>query len=179
MKKFFLLLFAAAAFAACNDDDGEPKIRYATINDGIVNGLMQGINMHFYGTATVTEEQQNSTYTDNEAYFEFAGGPENFSLYMHKTRFAANMPPLEMKIPHTAYTGDGNSIAFSEVSIVPEVNLPNSTGGGYSYQPMPAYTLTEVEGSIDGVNCRVSFTCNVPRLGTYRMEYEGRLIIKK
>ena len=69
MKKFFLLLFAAAAFAACNDDDGEPKIRYATINDGIVNGLMQGINMHFYGTATVTEEQQNSTYTDNEAYF--------------------------------------------------------------------------------------------------------------
>ena len=179
MKKFFLLLFAAAAFAACNDDDGEPKIRYATINDGIVNGLMQGINMHFYGTATVTEEQQNSTYTDNEAYFEFADGPENFSLYMHKTRFAANMPPLEMKIPHTAYTGDGNSIAFSEVSIVPEVNLPNSTGGGYSYQPMPAYTLTEVEGAIDGVNCRVSFICNVPKLGTYRMEYEGKLIIKE
>ena len=179
MKKILFLLFAAAAFAACNDDDGAPKIRYATTNDGIENGLMHGTNMHFYGTATVTEEQQSSTYTDNEAYFEFAGGPENFSLYMHKTRFAANMPPLEMKIPHTSYTGRGNSIAFSEASIVPEVSLPNSTGGGYSYQPLPSYTLTEVEGSIDGIVCRVSFTCNVPRLGTYRMEYEGKLIIKE
>ena len=30
MKKILFLLFAAAAFAACNDDDGEPKVRYAT-----------------------------------------------------------------------------------------------------------------------------------------------------
>lgn len=177
MKKILFLLFAAAAFAACNDDD-EPKVRYATTNDGIENGYLQGANLHFYGTSTVTDAK-GETFTDPEAWFEFAGGPESFSLYMHKTRFAANMPPLEMKIPHTAYTGDGNSIAFSEVSIVPEVNLPNSTGGGYSYQPMPAYTLTEVKGSIDGVNCRVSFICNVPKLGTYRMEYEGKLIIKE
>lgn len=33
MKKILFLLFAAAAFAACNDDDGEPKVRYATTND--------------------------------------------------------------------------------------------------------------------------------------------------
>lgn len=26
MKKILFLLFAAAAFAACNDDDGEPKV---------------------------------------------------------------------------------------------------------------------------------------------------------
>ena len=59
--------------------------------------------------------------------------------------------------------------------LISEPILPGQDG----YQPLPSYTLTEVEGSIDGVNCRVSFTCNVPRLGTYRMEYEGRLIIKK
>ncbi|WP_290539617.1 hypothetical protein [Alistipes sp.] len=178
MKKFLFLLLATAAFAACNDDDGSPKIRYASTNEGIVNGDLQGVNMHFYGVATVTEAQQNSTYTDNEAYFEFAGGSDHFSLYMHKTRFAAAMPPLEMMLPHTPYTGRGNSITFSQASIVPEVKLPGADGG-YNYQPMPAYTLTEVKGSIDGVNCRVSFVCNVPRLGTYRVEYEGKLIIKE
>ena len=41
MKKILFLLFAAAAFAACNDDDGEPKVRYATTNDGIENGYLQ------------------------------------------------------------------------------------------------------------------------------------------
>lgn len=47
MKKILFLLFAAAAFAACNDDDGEPKVRYATTNDGIENGYLQGANLHF------------------------------------------------------------------------------------------------------------------------------------
>ncbi|WP_195498562.1 hypothetical protein [Alistipes timonensis] len=179
MKKILFLLFAAAAFAACNDDDGAPKIRYASTNDGIVNGHLQGINMFFYGRAVATDDTGDA-YTDDEALFEFAGGPsgdsEYFSLYMHKTRFAASMPPFEMKIPHTHYTGKGNSIAFSEESIVPEAILPGQDG----YQPLPSYTLTEVEGTIDGVNCRVSFTCTVPKLEkTYRMEYEGKLIIKE
>ena len=121
MKKILFLLFAAAAFAACNDDDGEPKVRYATTNDGIENGYLQGANLHFYGTSTVTDAK-GETFTDPEAWFEFAGGPESFSLYMHKTRFAANLT-----------------------------------------------------GAIDGVDCRVSFTC----AGVFQVIYEGRLIIKE
>ena len=136
MKKLLFLLFAAAAFAACNDDDGAPKIRYASTNDGIIDGHLQGINMFFYGSAVATDDAGNA-YTDDEALFEFAGGPsgdsEYFSLYMHKTRFAAGMPPFEMKIPHTRYTGMDNSIAFSEESIVPEAILPGQNG----YQPCP------------------------------------------
>ena len=73
MKKILFLLFAAAAFAACNDDDGEPKVRYATTNDGIENGYLQGANLHFYGTSTVTDAK-GETFTDPEAWFEFAGG---------------------------------------------------------------------------------------------------------
>ena len=72
MKKILFLLFAAAAFAACNDDDGEPKVRYATTNDGIENGYLQGANLHFYGTSTVTDAK-GETFTDPEAWFEFAG----------------------------------------------------------------------------------------------------------
>lgn len=127
MKKLLFLLFAAAAFAACNDDDGAPKIRYASTNDGIIDGHLQGINMFFYGSAVATDDAGNA-YTDDEALFEFAGGPsgdsEYFSLYMHKTRFAAGMPPFEMKIPHTRYTGMDNSIAFSEESMFPKRSCP-------------------------------------------------------
>ena len=99
MKKILFLLFAAAAFAACNDD-GEPKVRYATTNDGIENGYLQGANLHFYGTSTVTDAK-GETFTDPEAWFEFAGGPESFSLYMHKTRFAANMPGVVLRVSRT------------------------------------------------------------------------------
>lgn len=73
MKKLLFLLFAAAAFAACNDDDGAPKIRYASTNDGIIDGHLQGINMFFYGSAVATDDAGNA-YTDDEALFEFAGG---------------------------------------------------------------------------------------------------------
>lgn len=130
MKKLLFLLFAAAAFAACNDDDGAPKIRYASTNDGIVDGHLQGINMFFYGRAVATDDT-GSAYTDDEALFEFAGGPsgdsEYFSLYMHKTRFAASMPPFEMKIPHTRYTGKGNSIAFPKKASFPKQSCPVRT----------------------------------------------------
>ena len=107
MKKILFLLFAAAAFAACNDDDGEPKVRYATTNDGIENGYLQGANLHFYGTSTVPDAK-GETFTDPEAWFEFAGGPESFSLYMHKTRFAANMPGVEMRLQTVTYTPKGD-----------------------------------------------------------------------
>ena len=80
MKKLLFLLFAAAAFAACNDDDGAPKIRYASANDGIIDGHLQGINMFFYGSAVATDDAGNA-YTDDEALFEFAGGPSGDSEY--------------------------------------------------------------------------------------------------
>ena len=113
MKKILFLLFAAAAFAACNDDDGEPKVRYATTNDGIENGYLQGANLHFYGTSTVTDAK-GKTFTDPEAWFEFAGGPESFSLYMHKTRFAANMPGVEMRLQTVTYA---STTVFARVDI--------------------------------------------------------------
>lgn len=176
--KRLLLLLAVAAFAACNDDDGTTKIKYASENTSIVNGLFTSDNMHFYGTATVTDSE-GGTYTNPEAWFEFAGDRETLVLYMHQTRFAAAMPALDMRIYQFAYTpGQGASLSYEMESTIPQVRLPNQEGGGYSYQPMPSYTLTEVEGSIDNTVCRVAFTCTVPSLGTYRMEYEGRLLEK-
>ena len=162
MKKILFLLFAAAAFAACNDDDGEPKVRYATTNDGIENGYLQGANLHFYGTSTVTDAK-GETFTDPEAWFEFAGGPESFSLYMHKTRFAANMPGVEMRLQTV------------REEIIPSALKENNEGGGSSYQPVERYKITNLTGAIDGVDCRVSFTC----AGVFQVIYEGRLIIKE
>ena len=175
MKKILFLLFAAAAFAACNDDDGEPKVRYATTNDGIENGYLQGANLHFYGTSTVTDAK-GETFTDPEAWFEFAGGPESFSLYMHKTRFAANMPGVEMRLQTVTYTPESDkSLGFAKEEIIPYALKENATGGGSGYQPVAKYVITDLEGSIDNLKCHVSFTC----AGVYKVEYEGRLIIKK
>lgn len=177
MKRILFLLLAAAAFASCNDD-GTTKIKYASENTAIVNGVFTSDNMHFYGTATVTDSE-GGTYSDPEAWFEFAGSSETLVLYMHQTRFAAAMPALDMRIYQFAYTpGEGASLSFEVENIIPQVRLPNEVGGGYSYQPMPSYTLSDVEGSIDNTLCRVAFTCTVPRLGTYRMEYEGLLLEK-
>ncbi|WP_288115438.1 hypothetical protein [Alistipes sp. 56_sp_Nov_56_25] len=129
MKKILFLLFAAAAFAACNDD-GEPKVRYATTNDGIENGYLQGANLHFYGTSTVTDAK-GETFTDPEAWFEFAGGPESFSLYMHKTRFAANMPGVEMRLQTVTYT-------------------PRSTSSGRRSFPPPSKRTMKAEDRATG-----------------------------
>ena len=179
MKKLLFLLFAAAAFAACNDDDGAPKIRYASTNDGIVDGHLQGINMFFYGRAVATDDT-GDTYTDDEALFEFAGGPsgdsEYFSLYMHKTRFAANMPGVEMRLQTVTYTPKGDkSLNFVREEIIPSALKENNEGGGSSYQPVERYKITNLTGAIDGVDCRVSFTC----AGVFQVIYEGRLIIKE
>lgn len=174
MKKMLFLLFAAAAFVACNDDDGASKIRYASENDAIINGQLTGTNMFFYGTSTVTDAK-GGTFTDKEARFQFAGGADDFALYMHKTRFAANMPGVEMRLYTVYYTGTGdNSIAFSMPSIIPEALRENAQGGGSSYQPVERYLITDLEGSIDGVNCRVSFTC----AGVYNVIYEGKLLVR-
>ena len=84
MKKILFLLFAAAAFAACNDDDGEPKVRYATTNDGIENGYLQGANLHFYGTSTVTDANGNALSWASSGGLGFRGSRKS-------TPYAAQM----------------------------------------------------------------------------------------
>lgn len=178
LKKLLLMSLAALALTACNDEADE-GIQYATSNPEIVNGVYSGRNMHFYGTAKVTDSEGN-VFTDPEAWFEFAGGGETLVIYMHQTRFAEKMPQLDMRIYRIPYTGgEGASLFFSSESLIPQVRLPNQEGGGYSYQDVPAYTLTRVEGSVNDLICRMAFTCNVPKLGSYRMEYEGLLLVKK
>ncbi|MDE6711105.1 MAG: lipoprotein [Alistipes sp.] len=174
MKRFFLLAFAALALTACNDDsDSAP--RFAAENTRIEDGSLTGSNIHFLGTATATSAD-GAAYVDRQAEFEFAG-LDNFTLYMHRTRFDAAMPALEMRLFDQPYIpGTGAAFSFALPSVMPQVKLPNQVGGGYTWTSLEAYTLTEVAGSVEGTVCRVGFTCDVPRLGAYRVEYEGRLL---
>lgn len=176
-KRLFLLACAALACGACNDDDSE-AIRFARENTRIEDGHLGGSNMIFYGRS-VTTAADGSAYVDDKARFEFAGGNDRLALYMHQTRFAAQMPSLKMQLRPVPYTpGVGAALTFALERIVPNVLLPNAVGGGYSYQPLPSYELTDLTGSIDGVLCRVGFACDVPNLGSYRVEFEGRLLEK-
>lgn len=174
LKKLLLMGFAAFALAACNDEADE-GVQYATSNPEIVDGVYSGQTMHFYGTATVTNTKDNSTYSDPEAWFEIHGD-KGLVVYMHQTRFAAAMPALEMRLYRIPYTpGEGASLSFSEATFTPEAELPNTEGGGSSYQEVPQFALTNLEGSIEETRLHMAFTC----MGTYRMEYEGRLLVKK
>ena len=109
------------------------------------------------------------------ARFEFAAaasdGSRQLIVYMHQTRFAAEMPAVEMRIPAIGYTGEGNAVSFSVESIVPEALI----AAAGSYQPMERYRLTGVNGTIDGIICRVRFVC----AGEYRVDYEGALLINE
>ena len=174
LKKLLMMSLAAFALAACNDEADE-GVQYATSNPSIVDGVFTSDNMHFYGTAKVTDSEGN-VFTDPEAWFEFAGDRETLAIYMHQTRFAAAMPALEMRLYRIPYTpGEGASLSFSEATFTPEAELPNTEGGGSSYQEVPQFALTNLEGSIEETRLHMAFTC----MGTYRMEYEGRLLVKK
>lgn len=174
LKKLFLLALTASTLAACNDDDktGLPNnYVYLKENTLIVDGKLQGSNLHFYGTSTVTDAK-GGTFVDKGAYFEFAG-LHDFTLYMHKTRFAAAMPGVEMRLSDVPYTAAGDrGIAFDVERIIPEAYRPNAEGGGGSHQPVERYVITDLDGTIDNLACRVTFTC----AGIYRVVFEGSLI---
>lgn len=175
MKKLFLLALAALALAACNDDKDDAP-RFAAENTRIENGSLTGTNLHFLGTST-SVSADGDAYVDRSARTEIAGGSDNLAFYMQGMRFAAKMPALKIRLHDVAYTpGEGAALSFELDEIVPDAYLPNKEGGGYSYQPLPSYTLTGVSGSVIGTTCRLSFSCDVPRLGAYRVEYEGKLL---
>jgi len=172
LKKLLLLACTACTLSACNDDGtkhtGLPyDYVWAQHNDCIENGRFTGRNMHFYGRATVVGAG-GATYVDDKAHFEFAGSSDEFVLYMHQTRFAAEMPPVEMRIPGVPYEGSGRTIAFAAERIVPEAYIANM-----GYTSMERYVITDLEGSVDDIDCRVEFTC----AGIYRMAFEGRQIV--
>ena len=174
MKKILLMLALVACAACSNDEEETTGTRYATRNDAIVDGRLTGAAMHFLGRSTVTDSK-GATYTDENARFEFADaasdGNRQLIVYMHQTRFAAEMPAVEMRIPAIGYTGEGNAVSFSVESIVPEALI----AAAGSYQPMERYRLTGVNGTIDGIICRVRFVC----AGEYRVDYEGALLINE
>lgn len=164
-------LAAALALVACNDSDKE-TLRFPETNDRIENGRLTGSNMQFLGTATSTDAAGNQ-FVDTEAHFETAG-LETLVLYMHRTRFSAGMPAMEMRMHDLAYTGHDKSIAYTAERVVPQLQVKD-----LGWQPMEAYALENVEIRIEGVRCSVRFSCDVPRVGRYTVEYEGRLYIEE
>lgn len=177
MKQLLCLLLAATLFAACNDDD--PMFRYATENTAIIDGRFTGTNLHFYGTTVITDPNGN-THTDKDVAFEFAGLGSDFSLYMHGIRLDPTLPPCKIRIQTlTSVPGIGAKLAFEAASVIPGVLRPNEIGGGYSYQPEPDYTMTALNGTIDELDCRVEFDCNLPEAGFRRIVFEGKLMLER
>lgn len=170
-KKLLLAACLGLTLGACNESEEKTGLPnnyvWATFNPCIEEGRFTGRNMHFYGTSTVVDAQ-GGEYVDRAAYFEFAGSDNRLTLYMHNTRFAAAMPPVRMSIPRVPYTGSGNAIGFEAAEVIPEAFVPN-----LGYQPVERYLITDLDGSVEDIDCRVEFTC----AGIYRVRFEGRQIV--
>lgn len=171
LKKLFLTTLAALALAACDKDD---EIRYLSQNDYLQNGSLTGSNMHFDGTLTFTYPGSD-TRTERNRWFEFAGGAGELVLYMHDIRIGSAAPRMQMRLYDLPYTPTGDkSLAFTAAEVVPQVWRNNTVGGGGSYQPDETYRITGLEGSVDGIVCRIRFTCHDGGTATY----EGKLCKK-
>ena len=178
MKKFFTFLLpfsllASAALSSCSDGcTGDPDptgtgtstdsfTENTSINDGTVTA-----NMLFFGTSTVTTVASGATFTDGKALFELvADGEGKVRILMHETRFAAEMPALEMEIPGISYSGEEKTIDLSAASVTPEIKGT----------PFAKYVITNLTGKADSKYLTITFTC----AGAFDVNYQGRLIIEK
>ena len=179
MKKFFTFLLpfsllASAALSSCSDGctgdpDPTPELpdgyTYATENTTINDGTVTA-NMLFFGTSTVTTVASGATFTDGKALFELvADGEGKVRILMHETRFAAEMPALEMEIPGISYSGEEKTIDLSAASVTPEIKGT----------PFAKYVITNLTGKADSKYLTITFTC----AGAFDVNYQGRLIIEK
>lgn len=146
MKKFLLLALAAFALAACNDDDTPDE-------------FVQGDN-----TIAVVENDRLVFY-DYDVFWEYSepytdpSGVTCIDLYMNKTRFVQNMPALDMEVPRNPIHPTPAGFEFDLRQTVPY----------YRGEPMPRYTLYDLEGELNGTLLEVEFSC----IG-YDVEYLGR-----
>ena len=109
-------------------------------------------------------------FVDEKARFELvpseAQAPaeqRTLALFMHETRFADKMPPLEMEAYGIRYTPAAGWIDVEAEQVVPRI----------AGTPYERYVLTEIDGQVRDVELSLTFVC----AGTYRVEYTGRLIV--
>ena len=122
--------------------------------------------MLFFGTSTVTTVASGATFTDGKALFELvADGEGKVRILMHETRFAAEMPALEMELPGISYSGEEKTIDLSAASVTPEIKGT----------PFAKYVITNLTGKADSKYLTITFTC----AGAFDVNYQGRLIIEK
>lgn len=180
MKRFCTLLLTLAAlttFSACDDGDDTPPegnglpagYDWARNNDAVADGWVN-TSMLFFGRAEVETIATGERFVDEKARFELvpseAQAPaeqRTLALFMHETRFADKMPPLEMEAYGIRYTPAAGWIDVEAEQVVPRI----------AGTPYERYVLTEIDGQVRDVELSLTFVC----AGTYRVEYTGRLIV--
>lgn len=102
---------------------------------------------------------------DDDVFWEYSEpytdpyGVTCIDLYMNKTRFVQNMPALDMEVPGIPIHPTPAGFEFDLRQAVPY----------YRGEPMPRYTLYDLEGELNGTLLEVEFSC----IG-YDVEYLGR-----
>lgn len=110
-------------------------------------------------------ENDRLVFYDYDVFWEYSEpytdpyGVTCIDLYMNKTRFVQNMPALDMEVPGIPIHPTPAGFEFDLRQAVPY----------YRGEPMPRYTLYDLEGELNGTLLEVEFSC----IG-YDVEYLGR-----
>ncbi len=148
MKRFFTMLLAVAATTLTISCETSLEDLADDLIDDTIGGV---VDDETEGKTAYTGEMEVSllgitTYTNEEATFYAGVESEKISILMKGIQFDAAMP-VTLDILISDIEMDGTS--FSTDSIIPTV------GGA----EMADYVITSVEGSLDGDNFMVTFSC--------------------
>lgn len=107
---------------------------------------------YYYGTTTVVNNANKSTYETTDPIYKVVIDPKNMTadITLHKARFAASMPAMEMSFKGVAVTPYNTGYDLKRDSLIPEIGDV----------PYPAYQITNFVGVEKFLNnMKIDFDC--------------------
>ena len=107
---------------------------------------------YYYGTTTVVNNANKSTYETTDPIYKVVSDPKNMTadITLHKARFAASMPAMDMSFKGVAVTPYNTGYDLKCDSLIPEIGDV----------PFPAYQITNLEGAEKFLdNMKLNFDC--------------------
>lgn len=107
---------------------------------------------YYYGTTTVVNNANKSTYETTDPIYKVVIDPKNMTadITLHKARFAASMPAMDMSFKGVAVTPYNTGYDLKCDSLIPEIGDV----------PFPAYQITNLEGAEKFLdNMKLNFDC--------------------
>lgn len=151
MKNWILAAAAALPlfFSSCGKED-DPAVIPASSG--------------YKGVLEVVYQEELYLTKDISVTIDYDAAAGTADIYMYAVRFVPQMPVvIDFMIPSVPASVSGTTVSFSGEDIVPQM-----LGAGGALTPVPAYTVTGLQGVFDEESASFSL-----RFGSYPTAYNG------